>query len=112
MTDKYKGVVEMEVLGEMRGFKMGIATLIMLSKMEGLDINQLQPMIAKDVRVFVNFMYCSAVQYAKLFKKPEPSFEEVANWLDNMEENAQVQIVRDAFGVKDVPEEDPNPKAP
>ena len=112
MTDKYKGVVELEVLGEVRGFKMGIATLLMLSKMENLDIRELQPKIASDVGVFVNFMYCSAVQYARLYKKPEPSYEEVANWLDNMEQNEQVKIVREAFGVPDNVEEDPNPKAP
>ncbi len=107
-TDKYKGLVEIEILGEQRGFKFGIATMVMLCKVEGVELKEVQERIdSSRLETFANMMYCAAVQYAKLYKKPEPSFEEVANWLDHIEDK-QGEIIKSAFAQP----QDPNPVAP
>jgi hypothetical protein len=102
-TDKFKGVVEIEILGEQRGFKFGMAAMVMLCKLENKDLNGVQESIAKgDIQSFANMMYAAAVQYAKLYKKPEPSFEEVANWLDHIEDKAG-EILSTAFAQPESP---------
>jgi hypothetical protein len=106
--DKIKGVVEVEILGEQRGFKFGIASMIMLCNLEGKDLDEVQKSIADgNIQAFANMMYAAAVQYAKLYKKPEPSFEEVANWLDHIEDKTG-EILSAAFAQP----ESPNPVAP
>jgi hypothetical protein len=107
-SDKFKGVVEIEVLGEQRGFKFGMAAMVMLCRLEGKDLKDVQESLNKgEIITFVNLMYAAAVQYAKLYKKPEPSFEEVANWLDHLE-GREADIIKTAFHQA----ESPNPVAP
>ena len=107
-TDKFKGVVEIEILGEQRGFKFGMAAMVMLCKLENKDLKGVQEGLdTGDITTFVNLMYASAVQYAKLYKKPEPSFEDVANWLDHLD-GKEGEIIKTAFEQP----ESPNPAAP
>jgi hypothetical protein len=107
-TDKYKGVVEIEILGEQRGFKFGMAAMVMLCKLENKDLKGVQEALnVGDLPTYINLMYAAAVQYAKLYKKPEPSFEEVANWLDHIE-GKESEIIKAAF----YQDATPNPVAP
>jgi threonine dehydrogenase-like Zn-dependent dehydrogenase len=107
-SDKFKGVVEIEVLGEQRGFKFGMAAMVMMCKLEGKDLNGVQESLNNgELPTFINLMYAAAVQYAKLYKKPEPSFEEVANWLDHLD-GKENEIIKTAFQQS----ESPNPVAP
>lgn len=107
-ADKFKGVVEIEILGEQRGFKFGMAATIMLIKLEETDLVGVQDKLAKgDLETYINLLYCAAVQYAKLYKKDIPSFEDVANWVDHLE-GKESEIIKTAFATP----EDPNPTAP
>lgn len=110
MTDKYKGVVEIEILGEKRGFKFGIAAMAMLCKLEGLKLSEVQNRLSEnDPGAMCNFYYSAAIQYCRLFKKEsEPSFEDVANWIDNMSLEQNSESVKAAFENY----EDPNKVAP
>jgi hypothetical protein len=105
MTDKFKGVVEIEILGEQRGFKFGMAAMVQICDIQKTDLKGVQDLLnSGDIRTFINFMYAGAVQYARLYKKPEPSFEEVANWIDHLD-GKEGDIIKTAF-------ESPNPEAP
>lgn len=110
-TDKYKGVVEIDILGDKRGFKFGMAWTAMLCKLEGLKLSEVQKKLAdNDSGTMCNFYYAAAVQYHKLFKidGAEPTYEEVANWIDNMSLADNENAVKAAFEQYI----DPNQKAP
>lgn len=110
-TDKYKGVVEIDILGAKRGFKFGMACTAMLCKLEGLKLSEVQAKLAEnDSGAMCNFYYSAAVQYHRLFKVvgQEPTYEEVANWIDNMSLQDNEQAVKAAFEQY----EDPNKVAP
>jgi len=110
MTDKYKGVVEIEILGEKRGFKFGLASMAMLCKLEGLKLSEVNEKLTEnDPGVMCNFYYAAAIQYCKLFKiKDEPTLEEVSNWIDNMSLEQNESTVTAAF----LSHVDPNKEAP
>jgi len=108
-TNKYKGVVEIEICGEKVGFKFGMACMAMLCKLENATLQQVQERLgSSDLNTSLNFYYSAAVQYAKLYKTKEPSFEEVANYVDNMSTDQMTEAVKVAFGQY----VDPNEKAP
>lgn len=99
-TDKYKGVVEIDILGAKRGFKFGMACVAMLCKLEGLKLSEVNVKLAEnDSGAMCNFYYSAAVQYHRLFKVngPEPTYEEVANWIDNMSLEQNTEAVKAAF---------------
>lgn len=107
-VDKFKGVVEVDILGEKRGFKFGMAAMVQLCKLEATDLKGVQEKIGSgDISTMLNLLYSAAVQYAKLYKKEEPSYEEVANWIDHLE-GRESEIISTAFGQPD----DPNQTAP
>lgn len=110
MTDKYKGVVELEILGSKRGFKFGMASMAMLCKLEGVKMPEVQARLTEsDPQTVLNFYYSAAVQYVRLYKlKDEPTVEEVANWIDNMSLEQNTEAVTAAFATPS----DPNLKAP
>jgi ABC-type molybdate transport system substrate-binding protein len=109
-TDKFKGVVELEILGEQRGFKYGMAALVQLTKLEDTNLAGVQEKLANgDISTIVNLVYTGAVQYAKLYKKEIPSFEDVANWIDHINGDQLSSIIKTSFAI---PEESPNPTAP
>ena len=106
MTDqakKYKGVVELEVCGEHVGFKFGLATTKRNCELEGLkcDADGLEELgkrlAAQNPTTYLNFYYAAAVSYAKLFNKPEPSFDQVCNWVDNLETSQSEEALKTAF---------------
>jgi hypothetical protein len=85
MVDKYKGVVELEIAGALRGFKFGTHAMSMLSRIEKVPFSRLEQHLdekADDIDLQINFYWCAAVAYAKLFKKDEPTIEEVYAWAD------------------------------
>lgn len=113
--NQYKGVVEIEILGEKRGFKFGMACTAMLCKIEGCSLKEVQERLAaNDQSTMCNMYYAAAVQYVRLKnteqteKVKEPTFEEVANWIDNMSLTQNEDAVKTAFAQY----EDPNGKAP
>lgn len=117
MTDqakKYKGVVELEICGEVVGFKFGLATTKLNCELEGLkcDAEGLEELgkrlAAQNPSTYLNFYYAGAISYARLFKKPEPTFDEVCNWVDNLETTQSEEALKTAF----LQPTDPNPTAP
>lgn len=111
---KYKGVVELEVAGEKVGFKFGVATTKLNCELEGLKcdaegIEELGRRLAsQNPSTYLNFYYAAAVSYARLFKKSEPTFDEVCNWVDTMETTQTEEALKVAF----LQPTDPNPTAP
>jgi len=110
MTDKYKGVVEIEILGEKRGFKFGWAANAMLCKLENAKFSVVQARLAsEDPSVVCNFYYAGAIQYCRLFKvEKEPTYEDVANWIDHLSLEQNVEALKIAFAQY----VDPNKEAP
>jgi len=108
MTNKHKGVVEIEILGEQRGFKFGMACMAMLCEREKTTLKEVQERLgSENLTTSLNLYYSAAVQYARLFKAAEPSFEEVADWIDNM----SLEQNQEAVGVAFAQYSDPNVKA-
>ncbi|MEB3210265.1 MAG: hypothetical protein VKL39_02875 [Leptolyngbyaceae bacterium] len=106
--DKYKGVVEIEILGEKRGFKFGIASMAMLCKLENCSLNEVQKKLQdSDIGANLNLYYSAAVQFARLYKQKEPTYEEVCNWIDHLSQDQNEEAVKAAFAMY----EDPNQTA-
>lgn len=107
--NKYKGVVEIDILGEKRGFKFGMASMAMLCQLEKCTLNEVQEKLGKgEIGTNLNLYYSAAVQFARLFKKQEPTYEEVCNWIDHLSEDQNKEAVSAAFATY----EDPNQTAP
>jgi hypothetical protein len=110
-SDKYKGVVEIEIFGEQRGFKFGMATMAMLIDLEGDTFANVVKKLedSTQIKTHINFYYAAAVQYCRLLKKEsEPSFEEVANWMDSVAATVKEKMTETAFSQY----ADPNAEAP
>lgn len=85
MTDKYKGVVELEILGEKRGFKVGTRALLMFCEMEKISFDQAEEHLKNGgTTVGLKFYHCAAIAYAKLNNQPEPSFDDLCAWVDEL----------------------------
>lgn len=113
--NQYKGVVEIEILGQKRGFKFGMACTAMLCKLEECSLKEVQEKLSTNDQITMcNLYYAAAVQYVRLKnaeqteKSKEPTFEEVANWIDNMSLEQNEDAVKTAFAHY----EDPNKEAP
>jgi len=108
--DKYKGVVEIEILGEVRGFKFGMGAMARLCQLEGLNFKGVQEKLSSgDPIILLNLLYAAAVEYVRLYKKPnEPTKEEVSNWVDYLSDDKQAEIIKTAF----YQPESPNTTAP
>lgn len=113
-TKKFKGVVELDICGEKAGFKFGMATTKDSCELEGLKcdaegLKELSERLAsQNPSTYLNLFYAAARSYARLFKTKEPSFDEVCNWVDNMEAEQSEQTVKEAFAQPP----DPNQAAP
>lgn len=116
MIDKYKGVVEIEILGSIRGFKFGTAYLTFLCEIlnEKLSVVIKRLDDAEDIDAKLKHYYAGAVQYVRLKNAedktslPEPSFVEVCNWIDSLMTDQKNKIDETAFSKY----EDPNAQAP
>lgn len=110
--NQYKGVVEIEILGEKRGFKFGTASYLQLCEILGCGLAEAIKRLddLTDLKCQLNFYYTGACQYIRLVKKgeQEPTFEEVANWVDSLLPEQKEQIGETAFKHY----EDPNKEAP
>lgn len=85
MVDKYKGTVELEIAGELRGFKFGTRAMSLFCNHQKVPFSQVDKYMnenSDNVDVTVTFFWCGAVAYARLFKKPEPTLDEVYAWVD------------------------------
>ncbi len=115
-ADKYKGVVEIEILGEVRGFKFGTAYLAMLCELEGVKLSTIIRRFSdpEDIAIKLKHYYVGAVQYVRLKnaeeKKglPEPTYEQVCNWVDSLDQEQRNKIDETAFSKY----QDPNTTAP
>lgn len=85
MTDKYKGVVEIEILGAKRGFKVGTMSLVLFCEAEKIPFDQAEAYL-KDggTTIGLKFYHCAAVAYARLMKQQEPTFDELCAWVDEL----------------------------
>lgn len=109
-ANKYKGVVEIDILGEKRGFKFGLASMAQLCELQKETLEEVVKRLDNkaDLTIQLNFFYTGAVQYAKLFNKEVPSHSEVANWVDHLLDAQKEKIGEIAFESF----VDPNVKAP
>lgn len=84
-VDNYKGVIEIEIAGALRGFKFGTHAMSMLSRIEKVPFSRMEAHLKEkedDIDLNVTFYWCAAVAYARLFKKEEPTIEQVYAWVD------------------------------
>ena len=97
MIDKYKGVVEVEILGEKRGFKFGMAAMAQLCQLEGTNLKGVQDRLGEgEIGTMINLLFAAAQQYSALKKEEKPTYEEVANWIDHLE-GKENEILQAAF---------------
>lgn len=111
MVNKYKGVAEIDILGEVRGFKFGTAAMAQLCQLEKCGLTEVSKRLEnadENLGTQLNFYYTAAYQYSKLNKKEPPTFEEVANWIDSMVYDQKDALNKAAFATYD----DPNAQAP
>lgn len=116
MTDKYKGVVEIDILGEKRGFKFGIGAMSMLCELEKGSLKEVVERLDdnSNLKTQVNFYYSAAISYIRLKNAeektnlPEPTFDQVANWIDCLAVDIKNQLNEVAFAQY----QDPNKEAP
>lgn len=109
---KYKGIAELEICGDKVGFKFGMATTKYCCELEGLKCDaegtkELGVRLASlNPETYMNFFYAAHVCYTRLFKTTEYSFDEVCNYVDNMNPEVTQQVIQDAFA------QPPNSAAP
>src|SRR5688572_13554077 len=110
--NKYKGVVEIEILGKQRGFKFGTASMAMLCELENAKLNEVVARlddITNNINTAINFYYSAAVAYVRLnnseteSKIVEPTREQVANWMDSLAAETKQKIESDAFATYSSP---------
>lgn len=110
--NKFRGVVEIEILGEMRGFKFGVAATLQLCQILKCNLDDVVKRLSdqKDLEAQLNYYYTASCQYIRLVKKgdAEPSFEEVCNWVDTLLPEQREAVAEAAFNQY----EDPNLAAP
>lgn len=116
MIDKYKGVVEIDILGEKRGFKFGISAMSMLCELEKCSLKEVVERLDdnSNLKTQVNFYFSAAISFIRLknaeekISLPEPTFDQVANWIDCLAVDIKAQLNEVAFaGYKG-----PNTEAP
>lgn len=107
---KVKGLLEIEIAGEKRGFKFGILQMAQLKDLEKCSIKELAERFddPENFMVKVHLFYSGAYQYAKLKGIPPPTVEEVGSWMDELMDQQKEELNRAAFSTF----QDPNEKAP
>lgn len=116
MTDKYKGVVEIDISGEKRGFKFGISAMSMLCELENCSLKEVVERLddTSNLKTQVNFYYSAAISFVRLKNAEEkttlqePTFDQVANWIDCLAVDIKNQLNEIAFAQY----VDPNKEAP
>jgi hypothetical protein len=114
--DKYKGIVEKTINGRNIGFKFGTGHFAMLCELEKDTLANITKRLddPTDLGLQINYYYAAAVQYVRLknaednLTLPEPSKEQVANWIDMMMPSEKVEMNEAAFSQY----ENPNVQAP
>jgi hypothetical protein len=81
--NQYKGIVEIEILGQKRGFKFGTMQAALFCKSLNCKINDMVKLLdGSDLEAQITWYWAAAVAYARLFKQDEPSKDDVAAWID------------------------------
>lgn len=115
-VDKYKGIAELEILGKQVGFKFGVATMALLCEIEKDTFANVVSRLDDNtqVKTQINFYYAAAVCYVRLkndedgTQEKEPTFNQVANWMDSISAQVKEQLNQTAFATY----QDPNKEAP
>lgn len=108
--NKFKGIVELKINDEIRGFKFGILSTEMATKETGCSFGEFQKLLESgDLTAVINTYWAGAVCYAELKNKEIPTRREVADWIESMGDSEDVnKNISEAFGVH----QDPNKPAP
>ena len=115
-ADRYKGVAELEILGEKIGFKFGVATMSLLCDLENDTFKNVVARLddPTNVKTQINFYFAAAVCYIRLKNADdktnliEPTFDQVANWMDSVSAEVKEKLNETAFATY----QDPNSQAP
>lgn len=109
-VDKYKGTVELEIGGQMRGFKFGTRAMSLFCNHQKVPFSQVEKYMDENqnnIDVTVTFFWCGAVAYARLYKVVEPSIEEVYAWVDEGVMNTLNGAIKDMSPNAEAPNEGP-----
>lgn len=84
MVDKYKGVIEIDISGALRGFKFGTRAMALFCEHQKISLKEVDALLRNDpsLDVVLDFYWCGAVAYSRINKLPDPSLDEVADWID------------------------------
>jgi len=81
--NQYKGIVEIDVFGAKKGFKFGTMQAALFCKSMNCKLAEMSELLdGTDIEAQITWYWTAAVAYARLFKKEEPSKDEVAAWID------------------------------
>lgn len=85
MTDKYKGIVEMEIAGSKRGFKFGTRAMMIFCELDKVAFKDVDERLKEpSIETQLNFYLSGAIAYAKLMRTDEPTIDDVAAWIDEV----------------------------
>lgn len=82
-----KGIIEIEVFGETKGFKFGTYTFKVIRELTGIDTIEevFTSLTASNSLEFLSsFVHACAIHYAREKKIEEPSELDVSNWMDEI----------------------------
>lgn len=96
MVDKFKGVIEIEIAGAKRGFKFGLRSMQLFSEMVKVKFSEVNKVLVEasgnngqdessvNIDVIMKFYLCAAIAYARLNKQPEPTIDDIYNWIEEV----------------------------
>lgn len=89
MTDKYKGIIEIDILGAKRGFKFGIRAMSLFCEAQSITLKEAEAFLRtiaenNDMERMISFYHSGAVAYARLMKQPEPTIDDVWAWVEEV----------------------------
>jgi len=106
MTDKYKGIVELDIAGAKRGFKFGVRAMMILAELEKIKFEDIETHLKNSEGVIstqMNFFLSGAISYARLIKIEDPTLDEVCAWVD---EYGYDKLEKEAAKSMDIPNEE------
>jgi hypothetical protein len=82
MVDKYKGTVELEVLGKKIGFKFGVRSMFLFTSSMGVPFGEGNDALTKaefdgNMDTVMKYYHCATIAYSRLYGIPELSLDEV-----------------------------------
>ncbi len=107
MVDKYKGVIEFDVVGQKRGFKFGVRSMSLFCNSLGIPFRDGAEALQKaefdsDMDTVIKFYLAGAIAYARLNKLPDPTIDEVYAIIEEVGTNEMARKLKEVHDIPNV----------